>query len=108
MCEYQDLNDKLDKIIEKVEQLENKTGSMDETLKMLIDNINGYQREIVSTNLLWRNYLKERMGLSDRDIPAPMNKKDQVLLLYSKGLSKNQIANILGVSRGTVYNYLGS
>lgn len=108
MGDIQELMNKVDKLEKAVEQLENKTGSTDKTLKMLIDNINGYQAKIVETNILWRNYLKQRMGLSDRDIPAPMNKKDQVLLLYSKGLSKNQIANILGVSRGTVYNYLGS
>ena len=106
MTELQELNEKLDKLIEKVEHLDRKNSSIGKTLTMLIDNINGYQKEIVSTNLLWRNYLKERLGLSDKQMPTQMGLREQILELYNKDISVSAIAKILGVSRTTIYKHL--
>ena len=106
MTELQELNEKLDKLIEKVEHLDRKNSSIGKTLTMLIDNINGYQKEIVSTNLLWRNYLKERLGLRDKQMPTQMGLREQILELYNKDISVSAIAKILGVSRTTIYKHL--
>lgn len=108
MSREQEILDKLTELEEKIERSDRKISSVGKTVTMLIDNISGYQREIVSTNLLWRNYLKQRMGLKDTDVPIQMNKKEQILELYNKGISVSAIAKILGVSRTTVYNYLDS
>lgn len=106
MVEKLESKSNVNKMEDKIEHLDQKISSIGKTLSMLIDCINGYQGSVVENNILIRGCLREA-GVRDKDMPMAIGKREQVLELYNKGASISAIAKIVGVSRQTVYNYIG-